>query len=197
MKKEFTTPKAFQTSLEQRLLKEAQITKIDYQRLRKKIAFDRALARIFNGSDQIWYLKGGYSIEVRSEFARATRDIDLSVKIGLDHKMMESSQLHQKLQAALSIDLNDFFEYFISSPKAEINAAPYGGARFQVEARIGGKTFEKFPLDVGIGDYTLDPLEEATLDDVLSFAGIGSTPDLSKHFCKLRTLFKRLSSVRD
>ena len=54
----------------------------------------------------------------------------------------------------------------------EIEAAPYGGARFLVEATVDGRSFEKFHLDVGIGDVWIEPLEKLKSHDFLSFAGI-------------------------
>jgi len=43
---------------------------------------------------------------------------------------------------------------------------------------MGGRTFVKFHLDVGIGDVVLDPLEPAQMRDWLGFAGI-SPPAVS------------------
>jgi hypothetical protein len=44
--------------------------------------------------------------------------------------------------------------------------------RYPVESILGGRTFVKFHLDVGIGDVVLDPLEQAHMRDWLGFAGI-------------------------
>ena len=38
----------------------------------------------------------------------------------------------------------------------DLDGAPYGGARYPVESIMGGRTFVKFHLDVGIGDVVLD-----------------------------------------
>ncbi|MEO7144904.1 MAG: nucleotidyl transferase AbiEii/AbiGii toxin family protein [Bryobacteraceae bacterium] len=54
----------------------------------------------------------------------------------------------------------------------ELDGAPHGGARYPVESTMGGRTFVKFHLDVGIGDVVLDPLEQAHMRDWLGFAGI-------------------------
>jgi hypothetical protein len=50
----------------------------DLQRLRRKVAFDRFLARIFSRGNPGFYLKGGYAMELRIAQARATRDLDLT-----------------------------------------------------------------------------------------------------------------------
>src|SRR5260370_6913498 len=55
-----------------------------------------------------------------------------------------------------------------------LEAAPYGGARFPVEARLDGRIFVGFHLDVGIGDAVMEPLEVIEGRDWLGFAGIAS-----------------------
>jgi hypothetical protein len=48
--------------------------------MRRKVAFDRLLCRLFANPDAPWLLKGGYAMELRIESARTTRDIDLAVR---------------------------------------------------------------------------------------------------------------------
>ena len=59
----------------------------------------------------------------------------------------------------------------------DLDGAPYGGARYPVESILGGRTFVKFHLDVGIGDVVLDPPEQARMRDWFGFAGI-APPDV-------------------
>lgn len=54
----------------------------------------------------------------------------------------------------------------------DLATAPYGGSRFPVEARMAGRTFARFHLDLAAGDPVLDPLEEIQGRDWLAFAGI-------------------------
>ncbi|MCZ2076474.1 MAG: nucleotidyl transferase AbiEii/AbiGii toxin family protein, partial [Bryobacterales bacterium] len=49
---------------------------------------------------------------------------------------------------------------------------PYGGARFPIEARMGGRIFARFHLDAGIGDAVIQPVEAIECRDWLGFAGI-------------------------
>jgi len=53
---------------------------LDIQRLRRQVAFDRLLARLFHENNPPWLLKGGYAMELRLKFARTTRDIDLAIR---------------------------------------------------------------------------------------------------------------------
>lgn len=57
----------------------SQETNIDLQRLRRKVAFERLLARFFVNGSNTWVLKGGYALEIRFAHARATKDIDLTL----------------------------------------------------------------------------------------------------------------------
>ena len=77
------------------------------------------------------------------------------------------------LQEAAAIDLGDWFEYRIGSPVMDLAAAPYGGARFPIEARMARRIFSRFHLDAGIGDVLMDPLETRLCRNWLEFVGIG------------------------
>src|SRR5208282_4246746 len=77
-------------------------------------------------------------------------------------------------QEAAAFSSDDFFVYTIGEPIADLDAAPYGGARFPVETRLDGRVFVGFHLDVGIGDAVMEPLEVIEGRDWLGFAGIAS-----------------------
>jgi hypothetical protein len=115
-----------------------------------------------------WVLKGGYALEMRFHMARSTKDLDLTVRT----RAGDSSSLRERLQLAASIDLPDFFTFIVGEPMAELNQAPGGGARFPVDARLDGRTFVKFHVDLGVGDEVLEPLETVEGEDWLGFAGI-------------------------
>ena len=55
-----------------------------------------------------------------------------------------------------------------------MDAAPHGGARFPVDARLDGRVFVGFHLDVWFGDAVMEPLEVIEGRDWLGFAGIAS-----------------------
>src|SRR5260221_11576269 len=90
MGKIFKTATAFRKSLESRLMNVSQDTNIDLQRLRRKVAFDRLLARFFVNGSNTWVLKGGYALEIRFAHARATKDIDLTAQKNLCKAMQNS-----------------------------------------------------------------------------------------------------------
>ena len=172
--RQYTTAGAFRSALETRLNERARRDGVDLQRLRRQVAFDRLLARMFDPSDAVrdaWVLKGGYALEMRFHMARSTKDLDLTVR-SAQGGGVNSTSLRERLQLAASIELPDFFLFTVGEAMAELNQAPEGGARFPVDARLDGRTFVKFHVDLGVGDEVLEPLESVEGEDWLGFAGI-------------------------
>ena len=149
----------------------SQETNIDLQRLRRKVAFDRLLARFFINDTNTWVLKGGYALEIRFAHARATKDIDLTLPIQL-YASSEAEHLMTMLQEESQIDLGDYFTFTFRPAMQELDGAPEGGFRFPVEAIMDGRPFVKFHIDIGIGDILVEPVEKIIVEDWLEFAGI-------------------------
>src|SRR5580693_3589777 len=162
---------ALRTGLEERLKRISREEIIDLQRLRRQVAFDRFLARLFNLPGSDWVLKGGYAMELRFQTARATKDLDFTVRTA---PAGAGDTILAFLQDAGAIDAGDYFSFRVTEATMDLNGAPYGGARYPVEAIMGGRTFVKFHLDVGIGDIIVDPVETAQTRDWLGFAAIES-----------------------
>jgi hypothetical protein len=55
----FTNATAFRQALEARLNERAKREGLDVQRLRRQVAFDRLLCRLFSEGEGDWALKGG------------------------------------------------------------------------------------------------------------------------------------------
>jgi hypothetical protein len=171
----YSTAKAFRAALEARLKQIANSEQIDLQRLRRLVAFDRLLARIFQSEENRWVLKGGYAMELRMKEARTTKDIDLVIegpKQILPSDELLNDNLLEELREQVSKDLGDYFVFMVGLSIMDIDAAPYGGARYPIDARMDGRTFVKFHLDVGVGDAVMEPLESIKTRDWLGFAGI-------------------------
>ncbi len=179
--KRYATAAAFRRALEDRLQDIARKEGVDLQRLRRQVAFDRLLARLFQAAQPRalpWVLKGGYAMELRIKAARSTKDIDLTMRFvrGGDDARQENEKrmVLAKLQEIAAEDCGDFFVYTIGEPISDLDAAPYGGARYPVESRLDGRIFAGFHLDVGIGDAVMEPVEVVKGRDWLRFAGIES-----------------------
>jgi hypothetical protein len=171
----YTTARAFRQALEERLKRASLTDRIEPNRLRRRLSFDRLLARLFQKESAPWVLKGGYALELRFKEARSTVDIDLTMQRVAATAGGETNQAVQKmLQSAADVALGDWFEYTIGPPIMDLAAAPYGGARYPVEARMDDRIFARFHLGAGIGDVVMQPLETIGCRDWLEFAGIES-----------------------
>lgn len=163
---------AFRRALEERLNKTAKWNQVDVNRLRRQVAFDRLLARLFQPGSPPWALKGGYAMELRFQTARTTIDIDLTLPSLKRNDQTSNDTIREMLQEAASVLLRDWFEYLIGSPLLDLEAAPYGGARFPVEARMDARPFARFHLDVALGDAVIEPIDSVKCGGWLAFAGI-------------------------
>lgn len=175
--KRYASATAFRVALESRLKVLAQAEGLDLQRLRRQVAFDRLLGRLFAEPEAPWLLKGGYAMELRLNTARTTRDIDLALRrLPVASADWEANvpDVLESLREAGNQNLHDFFTFVIGSAMQDLDAAPYGGARFPVDARLAGRTFAKFHLDVSTGDVLRGPYESLSGRDWLEFAGIAS-----------------------
>jgi hypothetical protein len=174
----YASATAFRSALEDRLKKLAQVESLDLQRVRRQAAFDRLLCRLFANPNAQWLLKGGYAMELRLKTARTTRDIDLGLKQlpgpAADWDASAATIL-EALREAGKLDLQDFFTFVFGDAMQDLDAAPYGGARFPVDARLAGRSFVKFHLDVSTGDVLREPYEWLSGRDWLRFAGISKT----------------------
>src|SRR5882724_8003912 len=166
------TAGAFRRALEERLKRASLTDQIDPNRLRRQVSFDRLLARLFREESPPWVLKGGYALELRFKAARSTVDIDLTL-----HRIAAATAeghdtnqvVREMLQRVAEISFGDWFEYVIGPPVMDLTAAPYGGARYPVEARMDERIFSRFHLDAGIGDVVMQPLETIVCRDWLGF----------------------------
>jgi hypothetical protein len=104
-------------------------------------------------------------MELRFHTARATKDLDFTVRAKPDGVL-------EYLQDAGALDIGDSFSFRIGEATMDLDGALYGGAPYPVEAVLGGRTFVKFHLDVGVGDVIVDPVEFVRTRDWLGFAGV-------------------------
>jgi predicted nucleotidyltransferase component of viral defense system len=156
----YATPEAFRAALDQRLRKEAEQAGVSVMRVRKRVAFERFLARLVVTAPDRWMLKGALALDLRFGLrTRATKDIDLASPHGEDEATAH-------LRAAQAVELGDFFTFQVRRTPALDAAAGFRAVRFSVVAEIAGRRFEQFPVDVALG-------EELVIGaDLLGFAGI-------------------------
>ncbi|HCJ12345.1 MAG: hypothetical protein A2Y14_05240 [Verrucomicrobia bacterium GWF2_51_19] len=185
---QYADANAFRRALEDRLQNVARERSIPLERLRKRITFDRLLARLFdrrNPKPQ-WILKGGYALEFRfHNIARTTKDVDFSMPHSHN---ADAYTIRTLLQNEAKKDLSDGFVFYIGVPVVELAQAVYGGWRYPVEARVANRVFTKFHIDVGLGDAVISEVEWKQGEASLQFAGIepafAAILPLEQHFAE-------------
>lgn len=157
---------AFRMALEQRLKTIAAGDGARVARDRKRIAFDRLLARLDATAPDQWLLKGGFALELRlRDRARATKDVDLEWRTDED-------ELLDALIDAVEHDPGDYFAFEVArtGPPPE----RLGGThRFHVSVSLAGRPFEqRFALDVAPRSSLDAGPVRLTTPDLLAFAGV-------------------------
>ena len=166
----YKTPGDFRRALEDRLKTLSDQEKTPLDRMRRRVAFDRVLARFFSDGNSRWILKGGYALEFRLQnAARTTRDIDFSIS---EMRQPTAEGVLDILRTEVRRDCGDWFEFLIGVPMMELEQAVYGGWRYPVESRLDNRVFSKFHLDIGIGDAIVSAPEWRKGQDFFNFAGI-------------------------
>jgi hypothetical protein len=141
----YKNPAAFRTALADNLRNSHPDE--DLSRLLKRAVMERFLARTAAALADKALLKGGYAMELRLERARATQDLDLSMR------NLSATEVVEALRDAGELDLDDHLGFRVEETAATVpQGAPYGGDRLTVVPRLDGKSFMPFPLDVGVGD---------------------------------------------
>lgn len=100
----YATAEAFRAALEDRL-KNAENETVGISRLRKRVVFERLLARLTAQAEGEWVLKGGFALELRlDELSRSTKDIDIDWSLG-------EEDATERLLDAADLDVGDMFEF--------------------------------------------------------------------------------------
>lgn len=157
---------AFRRALETRLAAQARETGRSIVRLRKEVAFDRLLARMFAVAPDGWVLKGALALDYRfGDRARTTKDIDLA-------STGDEASATNELLAAQAVDLGDFFNVVIERTSALDRLVEGSAVRYHVRAELAGRVFDDFLLDVGFDPPTGVELDRLRGPDLLGFADI-------------------------
>jgi len=167
----YVGPEAFREALESRLLKEFRDSGKPLDYLRKRVAFERFLARLFaeEHPEHPFVLKGAFALSLRVGARRTTKDLDLALNMAtLDQ---EASQLIEQIRIAAERDLNDFFVFVVSQRASSTTQEP-NAHRFTVEVTLAGRPFERFALDVVAEPLGPEAVEERRLPASVGFAGL-------------------------
>jgi hypothetical protein len=142
-------------ALENRLLARSNETGISLDRLRRRVVFERVVARLQAAEPGRWVIKGGMALEMRlGDEARLTKDLDL----GLRDDVRSAAELHERLIEALMADPDgDGFVLGAGVPKElPLDSAGHLTWRVKVSAALAGKLFGGLRIDVSPRVHELD-----------------------------------------
>jgi predicted nucleotidyltransferase component of viral defense system len=171
----YATATAFRTALEERVRQRSIADGTAIERMRKRVAIERFIARLQVQPSSPWFLKGAFALDLRfRDRARTTKDLDLGIDVSLlGNEPLERDVVAGLLRQAAECPLEDFFVFSIPGEGQEILQEPGARAyRFTVHAALGGRIFEQFKVDVGTKSELVAPVEEVSESDMLAFAGI-------------------------
>jgi hypothetical protein len=148
----YATARAFGAAITDRLKSLAERSSYSVPQLRRQLAYDRLLARLFVDQSQQWILQGGVSLIARLPVARNTADVDLVG--GAESTDAALAGLRQ----AAARDLGDFFSFRFEAPRPLTQGVQ--GLRIPTEARLGPRVFERFGVDLVTGAVLTGRAEE-------------------------------------
>jgi hypothetical protein len=116
------------------------------RRVHLVVAIDRLLVRLLETTSWgVWVLKGGYANELRHPSdARFTEDVDVRIDADI-------SGATPMVADALTLHIDDPFEFELASPSRELFGPPGGGMRYPVIARLVGQELVRFKIDASCG----------------------------------------------
>jgi len=172
---QYATAAAFRMALEERIKQQSAAEGTALWRMRKRVAFERLLARLQARPNSPWLLKGAFALDLRfRDRARSTKDVDLSIDVSLvGAAPLADTKIVEILRDAARYPLPDFFIYNIPSEGEEVlheKGSPT--QRFTVHAALAGRLFEELKVDVSTRQEVVSPVEEVPESDALAFAGI-------------------------
>ncbi len=161
----YANSSAFRRALEDRLRAQSLRTGAPLVRLRKRVVFDRLLARLMAAQPEAWVLKGGLALQLRlGERARTTKDIDLQARAA-------PPRLHASLAQAAALALGDWFQFEVAQSD-RLSPDQIGGAtRFEVQALLDGRPFENFHVDIGASSPVVEPVEIIAAPRICGYPG--------------------------
>ena len=169
----YETAQALRMALEQRLLTRSRQTGVALDRLRRRVLFERVVARLHSAEPGRWVLKGGMALEVRlADRARLTKDLD----VGLRDEVTAGEELRERLVELLTVDLDGDRFALSPGPVERLIEDSAGNVtwRTKVAAQLAGRPFGGLQLDISPRLHELTRTELVALPNSLAFAGAAS-----------------------
>ena len=167
----YETPTALRRALEDRFRLQGKESGISLDRLRRRVMFERIIARLEHFEPGLWVLKGGMALEVRlQDHARLTKDIDL----GFRDDVASGDALRERLVEVLRTDPHG--DRFILHATTPSQLGEDGGGhltwRLTVSASLADRSFGTIQLDVSPRMHELSATDRIVVQNSLEFAGV-------------------------
>jgi hypothetical protein len=162
-------------ALEERIKQRSTAEGTALWRMRKRVAFERLLARLQAPPNSPWLLKGAFALDLRfRDRARSTKDVDLSIDVSLvGAALLADAKIAELLREAAAFPLQDFFIFSIPGEGEEVSHEKGSPTyRFTVHSALAGRLFEELKVDISTRQEFVAPIEEVPESDALTFAGI-------------------------
>lgn len=162
----YLNAEAFRVALETRLRQSVNANQ-DIARLRRTVTFDRFLARLAVADHAAWVLKGGAALEFRiPDRARTTKDVDLALT-------SDDDPVAVLIDDVSADPFGDFFAFAVTGRKELAAGVDRGRVqRLSIEARLGGRVFERFVADLVTPSAEVPASERILLGARLDFAEV-------------------------
>jgi len=134
----YATATAFRQALTDKLRELAKTSRWTLQQLRRQIAYDRLLERLYL-VDEGWIVKGATALLAREIGVRGTLDVDVYREA--DRELAEA-----ELRMAAARDLGDWFRFEVGGARPMNGGAK--AIRFPVVTYVGNTVWTEFPIDV-------------------------------------------------
>jgi hypothetical protein len=186
----YASPAAFRRALTDRLNAAAKSGPWTRQQLRRQVAYDRLLERLYVLDDQ-WIIKGATALLARSLGVRGTLDIDI-------YRQATRAAAEADLRRAATVDIGDWFTFELGNGTPISNDA----TRLPVNALIGATTWIRFHLDL-VGTAVrmtgqpedVPPLARGMIPDVAQ-RGYRAYPLVDYIADKIAAIYERYGSSR-
>ena len=164
----YATPRALLDAITARIRNAVELgSPYTASQLRRQLAYDRLLARVFLAAPERWVLKGAGNLLARLPHARYSLDLDLLYAGELDTAA-------DALRDAARRNLGDHFRFEVGSPRETLIGAR--GLTLPVTSRVGSRLFEPFSVDLVVELTMTGPPEDVGPLRPIELDGLTTVP---------------------
>lgn len=200
--KEYATGAAMWRAASARAKSAAKTTGRPAGELMREFTYERLLARVFDGLDEAWVLKGGTALLARVENARHSKDVDLVARL------QDVDDAVEQLRQALGRDLGDFFTFDIVDvqiPDDTDQRPGVHGRTLRIVPTVGTVALNWIKMDLVTGSLMTAEPDHHPAPGLVEVPGIAkptyrlypAVDHLADKLCATEALYSGKPSTRD